>query len=243
MNVKVTAMLTSPLVLSAEGYGPELDAVVEWCIAQRQRTISESSGGRHLARMSRADAISKPGTLWTPFERESHGKLVIPRVSSCILPEHSEHHDYIAKRFPLEMLPAMGAGDRTGKVNITGGEYKSWYLPLRTTVVDRICWFAALRSRKDLGDAPMSVLRRWLKRVSAVGKKSAHGYGRVVEWRVEPIEHDYSWFADSPCGQVLMRRLPVNLITDNVIGWRPWYGGCCPPYWERSFHVEIAVPC
>ena len=77
-----------------------------------------------------------------------------------------------------------------------------------------------------------------------IGKKSAHGYGLVAEWIVEPCEQDLSWYASTDQGTLLMRPLPAELDhPSDLIGHRRAFGGCVGPYGQRDFWREIYEPC
>jgi hypothetical protein len=106
--------------------------------------------------------------------------------------------------------------------------------------VDRVAWFAAGDRREVL---------KLLKRVPAVGKKVAHGYGRVLRWEVERLQdgrpHDHwPWWWDSEGAPVLMRPLPAGpWLPAGLLGARPDYGACTDPYWHPSRFTEVVVPC
>lgn len=80
--------------------------------------------------------------------------------------------------------------------------------------------------------------------IHRLGKKGSMGYGTVSRWEVRETDNDYSWFAASDCGTVLMRPLPVgDYLPADLIGARRSYGGCVPPYWQTEFWTEIVEPC
>lgn len=245
IHVKITARVETPLVLSAEGLPPCLDAIVEWVVSQKQKSIEAASNGRHKA-APRGINVTAPGLLYTPFatERVDGFSHKIPRVSDGIAVGR-EFVERFAKRFPMEQHGRLLDKERT-KVNLTGGEFKSYYLPLRACEIDHVVWFATVKKTSGKRRvSPLSDFRRLLRKVHQLGKKSAHGYGRISEWVVERVEDDYSWFAPHPQGRVLMRRLPTDYVqkTGNIIGFRPWYGGIVAPYWQRDFWGDVALPC
>ncbi len=231
--VKVTAWLCSPLALSPEGVAPRLDAVVEWSMSNKMRTIHEDSGGRHSAEFvrPRGKPIEKPGQIPIPIERKFVAGLPIPMCSDGIFVGNERVEHYSCK-FPNEMA-AMLADDERVVMRSGGGVYKSWHLPLRIVDCDCVVWFAMIRDKKTR-------LRHELKRVQYIGKKTPQGYGQVEKWDVEDADKDYSWWADG----VLMRPLPVGVdIPDGARGYRPSFGGVCPPYWQRDFWREMITPC
>ena len=238
MFVKVTAELAGPIALSAEGIAPNLDAIVECVVAGKALTIADSSNGnRHAIDRTRprGQPVEKPGQLPTPIKREWVDGLPIPRVSSGIiekLPESAEHYHCA---FPIERASMLKESQRT-KIPQTGGPYKSMRLPLRLSHTRRIVWFAELY--RSPGRAPMCELRKILRKVTTIGKKSAYGYGAVSKWTVEPTELDASWIHSG----VLMRPLPISLVTDGIQGAMRSYGAVCGPYWQSNLFRERWVP-
>lgn len=235
--VKVTARLLSPLALSPDGVPPHLDALCESVLAKRVRSIASSSNGhRHALDLERAPGteVSDPGALPIPITRERVNGLPVPRCSQGILSLNRESVDHYHCAFPVERAGLLMPSQR-GVLPTTGGTYKSMRLPLR--IVDAACvvWFAELRERPGR-------LRGLLTKISAIGKKSAYGYGHVGEWSVEHTDVDACWFADSDAGQVLMRPLPLDAVDNDVIGKRRCFGAVCGPYWQASLFVERWVP-
>jgi len=158
----------------------------------------------------------------------------VPCASSPIIESHAEGVEHIARRLATEYAEMLDEGRRL-KVNTTGGEYKSMYLPVRVRTVDRVVWFARGQAKE---------VRRICRSFQAIGHKSAYGYGRVAQWDVEFVEHDWSWWATSPSGPVLMRPLPACApIPDGAIGYRSAYHGIRGPYWSMATMGDAIVPC
>src|SRR5690606_35922508 len=99
--------------------------------------------------------------------------------------------------------------------------------------IERAVWFV-VGHRRQIVDR--------LKKVEFIGKKTSIGYGRVGGWEVENADEDWSWFAPSDDGPVLMRPLPAELVQEKVRGCRRWYGSPVPPYWQRNLFAEIMQP-
>jgi hypothetical protein len=235
-TVKVTAHLDSPLALSPEGWAPHLDALCEFVRAGKMRTIDESSGGMHLHDRGRrrGDPVSKPGQIPIPIARRFECGLPIPLCSFGIVcgREFAEHYH---TSFPTGRASMLEESQRT-VIAATGGPYKSFRLPLRMCDTPAVVWFAVLREQPK-------ELRRDLRQIHHLGKKSRYGYGLVREWEIETINQDLSWFAESDDGPVLMRSLPRELVSSNVVGKRASFGAVCGPYWQRDLWREIWEPC
>jgi len=115
------------------------------------------------------------------------------------------------------------------------GAYRSQRLPIRTRVADAVAWLAVGDRREVL---------KILRRVPAIGRKRAHGFGRVAEWTVEAVEEDCSWSADSPHGRMLMRPMPIEYArSQGLVGWRPDFCAVAAPYWHADRYAEAATPC
>jgi len=243
--LKITAKLSSPIA----GEVPMLDAILERQMFRVAGSIFDSSGGgKHLTRTNaRSDLAVTPGAMPIPIDRSrvSGFPWPIPRCSSPIFVAADDRSDHYARRMELTD-PGLLADDERKVFQAGGGEFKSYRLPLRARLVDRVVWFAMGRGRKYAGGhkGGGSEVRKLLRQVTHIGKKTSQGYGRVSEWTVEIVEDDWSWYAPSPGGTVLMRPLPAAMgMPTDVVGARPWYGGVVGPYWDSQFFVEAVIPC
>lgn len=232
--VKVTAHLVSPLALSPDGQAPFLDAICEFVMASRMRSIHESSNGRHKLDFvrRRGQEVETPGQIPIPIARRFVDGLPIPLCSAGIYAETPQRVEHYSRRFPTEMASLLSPDDR-GVLQATGGPFKSFRLPLRIVDADRVVWFAVLC------ESPTRLRSLLTKHVACIGKKTSQGFGVVWRWEVEPIEHDWSWFADG----VLMRPLPVSVAPTDLRGFRRTFCGVCQPYWQRSLFREAVTPC
>jgi hypothetical protein len=153
--------------------------------------------------------------------------------------------EHFARRFDAD--PSLIAPEGRRVFQAGGGEFKGYRLPLRVRAVDRIAWFCVGRGDRNANGrngGGAKEIRRLLREVHAVGKKTGIGYGRVREWAVEPVGEDWSWFAPSDAGPVLMRPMPAcAALPDGLQGFRRWFGAPVPPYWWRPNYCETVVPC
>lgn len=244
MLAKVTAHLSSPLALSPDGVPPHLDALCEWVVARKARTITESKSGRNhpVAVTIPGQPVDKQGALPIPIVRKwvdcGNGlRCPIPRVSQGIVEPSKHRRENYHCAFPLERSASLKEKQRT-TIATTGGPYKSFRLPLRLVDTSRVVWFAELRDRRELRRAPMSEMRRILREVHAIGKKTSQGFGLVNDWVVEPTEIDASWIYQG----VLMRPLPIYLGRDAEGGKRRCFGAVAAPYWQADFYCDRYVP-
>jgi hypothetical protein len=99
-----------------------------------------------------------------------------------------------------------------GSPNLTNGIYRDWNMPLPLLLCRSMVAHAVGERREVRRELRRNI--RWL------GKKRAHGHGRVVDIEVENCEHDYSIERDG----VMTRWMPQEGGTRLV---RPR-----PPYWN-----------
>lgn len=247
MYAKITAYLSSPLALSPGGVPPHLDALCEYVMSKKARAIKESSNGhRHpVAVTIPGQPVDKQGTLPIPIVRVWNDcgnglKCPIPRVSQGIIEPSKESVTHYHSAFPLERALSLTEKQRT-TVATTGGPMKSHRLPLRVVDTNRVVWFAELRDRTKNSRrrcSPMSELRKILKQVPFIGKKTSQGFGLVSEWLVEATELDASWIYEG----VLMRPLPLSLAKDVLHGKHRCFGAVAAPYWQADFFCERFIP-
>ncbi len=105
-----------------------------------------------------------------------------------------------------------------GSPNLTNGTYRDWQMPLPLLLCRSMVGYAVGDRREVRRELRRSI--RWL------GKKRAHGHGRVVNIEVETVEQDYSIQHDG----VYTR-------------WMPHEGGARlvrprPPYWNACGRVR-----
>ena len=115
------------------------------------------------------------------------------------------------------------------------GWTKSYRLPLRVRLIFEVAWFAV--GHREGCQAALNLC-------PAIGKKIAVGYGRVNRWEIDEVEEDWSWFAPTEQGPILMATLPRgDWIPAGLIGSRIDFGACCPPYWHPERYTEVVTPC
>jgi len=159
---------------------------------------------------------------------------LVPCCSAPILAPDHETVEHFAKRFGVEHA-ALLREERRLVVAPGNSAYKSYRLPLHLRAVDRIVWFC---------DGNRKPLKKLLQSVRSVGKKRSQGYGRIERWELEWIDDDWSWFAPTDNGPVLMRPLPLcDELPAGLLGSRPDFGAVQPPMWHPDRYMERVVPC
>lgn len=236
--VIVTAWLATPLC----GDPPQLDALLEWTLypfVPEFRHLQKQ--GIPHGQLDRSSPAPRQGMVSIPIDREWVGPWLVSRCSNPILPECQEHQAFVRKRINTSKA-GMLRPDELKVMSTTNSWTKSYQLPTRVRPVECVRWFAVANPNNGRG------LRKMLKDVHSIGHKRSIGYGQVRRWTVEEAEHDYSWFAPSEHGTVLMRTLPLLRdgelwLPENLVGWRRYFGACSTPYWHPERMTDVVIPC
>lgn len=185
-------------------------------------------------------------TIPIPIDRAKIGDRLIPLCSSPILPKPArECAEYFTQRFPSDRAEYLDPSQRTIVVT-NGGPYKSYRLPLRVRLVDRVVWFCTASGRTSPSGtkSASAQIRRLTRSITAIGRKTSIGYGAVGRWDVEEIPDDWSWFAPDGDRLVLMRPLPDgDWLPKNLDGFVREHGPCASPYWNSAVYMPIVLPC
>jgi hypothetical protein len=104
-----------------------------------------------------------------------------------------------------------------GSVNLKQGIYREYNTPMCLVITDKMYGYARGNGKK---------IKRILKKIKYLGKKTAYGKGKVIDLKVEEIEVDYSITKDGKA----MRYLPVK---NGIRLCR-----CRPPYWNRIGRIN-----
>lgn len=235
-NLKITAHLAGTLV----GEAPHLDGLLEYARATRGVQGWQAKS----AKVDRGNPAPPIGGIAIPITRRKIGGHLVACCSSPILVGvHGEQQDHTTKRLESKRAPLLHESQRK-TINHGAGPTKAYYIPLRTRLVERVVYFCVAHHECNGRNSPRSVLRNLLKRIPFIGKRYGIGYGAVGKWEIEDADADLSWYAESEAGTVLMRPLPGGShLPPALIGARPSYGACQPPYWHPERYMEIVEPC
>jgi hypothetical protein len=210
MHFKVTFHLDGSGVLYDPAEPIHLDDLLCWVLAPMQYP-----GRENLTR----DAVPEGGVRLPLRSSVIHGERVWH--ASALFPEGPTGEDL---RFWRKRFRQSRADLATGAPVIDNGTWRDWNMPLGPKLITRLSAYAS-GSRSDC--------KKLLKQVRYLGKKRAHGYGRILSMDLEETPEDWSLVKDG----LAMRWLPDP---DGVRMVRP-----APPYWNRHGRVrcgEVGSP-
>ena len=125
---------------------------------------------------------------------------------------HVDYESFWVKRFDQRHADLVDFAGKRGQVIVEKGQYKAYHMPtfLRHTL--SVSWYV-VGERDDI----MALLNH----ASHIGKKTAQGNGRIIDWKVEPWPED--WSIRDGDGR-LMRAMPAPGDPAAVLyGYRPSY--------------------
>lgn len=177
-----------------------LDALLTWAMAPR------------LGIRGDLPRDERPQPVPLPLLRHGSDEQWVYRASA-LFPDgpHGEDLQFWRKRFRQNRAELS-----TGSPNLTNGTYRDWNTPIPLMLVPRMIAYAS-GSRTEC--------KRLLKDVKYLGKKRAHGYGKVIGIDIEEIDHDWSIMRNG----VAMRWLP-DVRGTRLVRLRP-------PYWNSVDRV------
>ncbi len=186
-----------------------LDALLAWAIAPYH------CNQRHITR----DDL--PEHVPLPLYRHDLGNGQWCWCASALFPEGAtaETIRFWRKRFRQTRIELT-----RGSPNLTNGIYRDWQVPVPLLLCHRMIAYARGDRREIL---------KALKRVDYLGKKRAHGLGKIVRVEVDRVEEDRSIVWDG----LAMRWLPQADGT-RLVRLRP-------PYWNRHDRIicgEVGDP-
>lgn len=138
----------------------------------------------------------------------------------------AEGQDHWNKRLDSDLAACYSTAQ---KIVIEKGAYKAYHMPVFYYIAHRVTWYA-------VGDA--AEIRALLSTCTHIGKKRDQGWGRVIEWRVEPWPEDWSRYG--PDG-LPTRGVPVAEGERINIGCELINYAVRPPGYIPENHMVLAV--
>jgi len=139
----------------------------------------------------------------------------------------AEAKDYWNKRLDSQFAYLLTRDCK--KVTIRKGRYKAYHMPVFYYAALRVEWYC-------VGDR--AGIERLLSTVTHIGKKRSQGWGRVMQWEVEPVSENWSVWRDG----YLMRGIPAQDVADTRQSFRIMLYGVRPSYYRRHNQMPLAMP-
>lgn len=172
-----------------------------------------------------------------PIAYDMIGGHRVYRASSPIYRQMALDEEYCVQMFPRELADLL-SHDHRRVLRVGSGDQKSFRLKYDQIMAGRVVWFASLTQR------PAELRKVLRKKVLHLGSQRKRGRGRILEWKVEPCDCDYSWFAPHSKGVVLMRNLPIcDALPADLHGCLRELNAVTPPYWHPERKCDAVVPC
>ncbi|MBW2637897.1 MAG: hypothetical protein JRC86_10320 [Deltaproteobacteria bacterium] len=170
--------------------------------------------------------------LELPFERRGAGDKWYWACSFNQARPVREYVTYWHRRFDDNLERYIDFKGKRGKIAESSGRYRAYRTPLNILLFAApLEWYAAGNIEAVWG---------LCEGVTAIGKKSAQGYGIVERWEVEPWPEDWS---EAGPNRELMRAVPMEMgLPPNVEKATMRLYGIRPPYWARENQVACFMP-
>ena len=192
-----------------------LDSILYYHIVRREM-------GSQIITKSGESNIRESQGINMPFKRGGpRNEAYFYHCSFAQWPQHTiEDKAFYVKRFNLERAGLLDGKKR--KVDTSRGRFKAYHVDVFYRHAAYIDWYA-------VGDKPE--IEKLLQFCTHLGKKTAQGWGSVLEWEV--IEWPEDWSVRGP-GNKLMRAVPI-LGNGFLYGVRP-------SYWNQRHIFSCKMP-
>lgn len=222
-GLRVTARLGTPYIPSEPNGALHLDALIAWAVIQSlSYPITWPAGSAAVVPVPLELAwVSPEGLpLWTASLLRPDGDMLAGR-------------EYWHKRYPTDRADL---GHRQN-AQTRAGRWKEYRVPVATVLA---------REVTGLAIGHLGMVRDLLAHVTHLGKRAGTGYGRVLEWEVQPVMTPRAILRTAISAG---RPVPVRAIAEKgadmslpaQINRRGW----TPPYWFVPWHepcVESVKP-
>lgn len=201
MPLVVTAELSEPVIYYGDGM--HLDGLLAYSAFRVYARHNGLDGIPHITEPWVVD-FDLPLCRWTaPAPEETDSRLLTADgqawgwcASAVQLPDDAPRRSVALRKMPA--TDEMARYTDSPSVTLGAGALKAADLVFPAVLTRQLVWYAAGDKNK---------VRRLLKHITHVGKKTAHGYGRVQRWSVRQADDD--WSTDR--AGVLMRRMPATV--------------------------------
>jgi len=185
-----------------------LDSLLEWALARRVGCAAP------------INRDEQPTTLPLPLLKKTLGESWVYQASA-LFPDGPQ---YESTQFWRKRLRQESIEITQGSPSVKNGPYRSWNNPMTLILIPRMVAYASGNRKRT---------KNLLREVKYLGKKRAHGHGKILQMEFREVEHNWSLVKDGRA----MRCLPDP---DGARLQR-----CNPPYWnivDRVSCVGVGDP-
>ena len=189
---------------SSDGWSPSIDGILA-----RQVMLDRLGRGR----FDTTDSVEMTPVEGVPLAVERWDDWWWYQCSVPVYHLSRVQEKHFHRRFPVARVVQYAAPQR-GRVNVKSGKFKNSRKALLLRVTDEVVWHV-------VGDR--EAILHLLRDVTHIGKLCAHGYGRVIRWRVTAGSADTERLAR------FQRPLPKDFAVHHGIDGFEIYWGIRPP--------------
>lgn len=139
--------------------------------------------------------------------------------------------DRIYKRFTDKETSILTNKKNTGKIKVNQGYYKDFIINLPAVYTKQVTFYT---------NADKSELKRLLKHLTCIGKKTSIGGGKIRKTVITNTDSDYSFYKDGE----IMRCIPVKYTKKIPLKPGTTYSiqSYKPPYWDNKNKTMCLTP-
>ena len=150
--------------------------------------------------------------------------------SSVALYHHSNlMRDTIYKRFTDKETYLLTDKQQQGRIHTNRGFFKDFMINYPILLTDSLTFYC---------NGDKKELERLLSNISYIGKKTSIGSGKILNYRIESIEEDYSFFKDNHVMRPVPTKFNIPLVEGMIIQMQSYK----PPYWDKDNMAMCYVP-
>ena len=139
------------------------------------------------------------------------------------------YKDTIYKRFTDKETYKLSKKQQNGRIKTNQGHFKDFMINLPILITDRITFYC---------NGDKKELKRLLSHLTAIGKKTSIGGGKIHNLNITETFEDYSFFKDETIMRPIPASMNIPLIPGMVLQRQPYK----PPYWDKNNVTMCYVP-
>lgn len=167
--------------------------------------------------------------------------LMLP-LKQCVVDEFQVYHssvaiynqanlmmDTIYKRFTDKETYLLTKKQQQGRIHTNSGFFKDFMIHYPILLTDTLTFYC---------NGDKKELDRLLNNLSFIGKKTSIGSGKILNYTIQSIEEDYSFFKDNKIMRPIPSKFKLPLLEGMIIQRQSYK----PPYWDKNNMTMCYVP-